>query len=239
MGVTAENLAEKYQITRAEQDEYAVQSQIKASRAQKSGYTQSEIVPVTIPASGGRGQVVLEKDESIRHEINIEKVRNLKPAFKDNGTVTAGNACGMGDGACALVLTTRAIAKMTGHKPLFSIVSSAQTAAEPAVMGEGPGLSIPMALSHVGMSLEDMDFIEINEAFAVQMLANERMLKWDRDRVNIFGGAIALGHPTGISGARILMTLANILRLHDKELGVAAICGGGGVTTAMIVRRES
>jgi acetyl-CoA C-acetyltransferase len=144
----------------------------------------------------------------------------------------------MGDGAAAILLTTRGHAKAIGIAPLFSIVSCAQAAVEPATMGDGPAVSIPRALEKAGMALSDMDFIEVNEAFAAQILANERVLGWDRAKLNVHGGAIAIGHPTGISGARILVTLDNILRRHDKELGVAAICGGGGVTTAMVVRRE-
>lgn len=238
MGMTAENLVEKYQLSRAELDLFAAQSHAKAAQAQAAGWTECEIVPLDLPSRRGEETAPFARDETIRPDTNVDRLGKLKPVFKKDGSVTAGNSCGMGDGACAIVLTTRAHARARGHAPLFSIVASAQTAVEPAVMGEGPGVSIPRALAAAGLALKDVDFIEVNEAFAAQMLANERMLGWDRDKVNVFGGAIALGHPTGISGARIVMTLDNILRRHDKELGVAAICGGGGVTTAMVIRRE-
>ena len=145
----------------------------------------------------------------------------------------------MGDAAGAILLTTRAHAKAIGANILFSVVSSAEAAVEPKTMGDGPSVSIPLALKRANLSLDDMDFIEVNEAFAAQMLANERELNWDRDKLNVWGGAIALGHPTGFTGVRLLMTLDNILRSNYGELGVAGICGGGGVTTAMVIRRES
>src|SRR6185369_5101305 len=162
-----------------------------------------------------------------------------KAVFKKDGTVTAGNACTMGDAACAIILTTREKAKAQGLKPLFSVVSFAETAVDPTMMGDGPGAGIPLALSAAGMKLSDVDFIEVNEAFAAQILANERVLGWNRDRVNVWGSGIALGHPTGFTGARLLITLTSVLRRNGKELGVAAICGGGGVTTAMVMRREA
>lgn len=238
MGMTAENLVEKYGLTRAEQDEFAAASHAKAAKAQSEGWTESEIVSFALPASRNADAQIFSRDEAIRANVDVISMSKLKPVFKKDGTVTAGNACSMGDGACALVLTTRGVARAVGAKPLFSIVASAQTAVEPAQMGDGPGYSIPLALKKAGMALSDMDYIEVNEAFAAQMLANERVLGWDRNRVNAFGGAIALSHPTGISGARILLTLSNVLKVKDGELGVAAICGGGGVTTAMIIRRE-
>jgi acetyl-CoA C-acetyltransferase len=181
---------------------------------------------------------VFSADEAIRPNSSPERLARLKPVFKKDGTVTPGNACSMGDAACAIVLTTREVAGSLGLKPLFSVVSFAEAAVEPATMGEGPAHSIPAALEQAGMTLADMDFIEVNEAFAAQILANERVLGWDSDRVNVHGGAIALGHPTGFTGARILMSLDNVLRRHDKEIGVAGICGGGGVTTAMVIQRE-
>lgn len=239
MGMTAENLVAKYSISRAEQDDFALASQQKAAEAQAAGMFDSEIASVTLAATRDRDETVVSRDESIRPDTSLERLAKLKPVFKKDGSVTAGNSCGMGDAAAALVLTTRATAKALGRTPLFSVVSSAQTAVEPATMGDGPGWSIPLALKAAGMALADMDFIEVNEAFAAQMIANERVLGWDRARVNAFGGAIALGHPTGSTGARLLVTLDNILRKRDKELGIASICGGGGVTTAMIIRRES
>jgi acetyl-CoA C-acetyltransferase len=240
MGTTAENLVEKNGISREAQDEYAVQSHAKAAWAQKEGLTKSEIVAYRLPSSRKfpEGELI-EEDEAIRADTNMAALAKLKPVFKDNGSVTAGNACSMGDGACALVLTTRARAKALGKTPLFSILAAAQTAIDPSVMGDGPAYGVPLALKKAGMTLKDADFIEVNEAFAAQMLSNEMALGWDRAKVNAFGGAIALGHPTGMSGGRILIALDNILRHHGKEIGVAGICGGGGVTTAMVIRRES
>ncbi len=239
MGMTAENQVQKYGISRAEQDEFAVGSHAKAAKAQREGRSDAEIVPVKLPPTRSHPEgVTVSRDESIRTDTGLDKLAKLKPVFQRDGSVTAGNSCAMGDGASAILLTTRGTAKAMGLEPLFSIVSCAQAAVEPATMGEGPALSIPRAFEKAGMLLDNMDFIEVNEAFAAQILANERVLKWDRAKLNAHGGAIALGHPTGISGARILITLDNILRQHDKELGVASICGGGGVTTAMVIRRE-
>ena len=233
MGMTAENLVQKYSLTREEQDAFAVESQRKAAAARAAGHFDSEIVPVPLQKGS------LSLDEPIRADSNLEKLAKLRPVFKKDGSVTAGNACAMGDAACALVLTTRAHAAAQGLEPLFSLVAWAETAVEPATMGEGPGVSIPRALARADMKLADMDAIEVNEAFAAQMLANERVLKWDRAKVNRFGGAIALGHPTGFSGGRLLITLDNVLRRSGGTLGVAGICGGGGVTTAVVIRRES
>lgn len=232
MGTTAENLAQKYALSREEQDSFALESQKKAAAACAAGHFESEIVPVSLK------EKVFSADEPVRSDSTPEKLAKLRPVFRKDGTVTAGNACAMGDAACALVLTTRAVAAAHGLKPLFSIVSFAEAAVEPATMGEGPGLGIPRALARADLQLADMDAIEVNEAFAAQMLANERVLKWDRAKVNRFGGAIALGHPTGFSGGRILMALDNVLRRTGGELGVAGICGGGGVTCAMVIRRE-
>lgn len=241
MGFTAENQAEKYGISRAEQDQFALESQQKAVAAQVAGFTKNEIVPFILePTRKNPDGVVFNVDEPIRANTTLERLGKLRPAFKpDGGTVTAGNACTMGDAAGAIVLTTREHAKALGATVLFSIVSFAETAVAPQTMGDGPGFSIPMALERAGMQLGDMDFIEVNEAFAAQMLSNEKELGWDRSKVNILGGGIALGHPTGFSGIRLLMTLDNILRRNDAELGIASICGGGGVTTAMVIRRES
>lgn len=238
MGETAENLVDKHKIPREEQDVFAVSSHLKAAKAQSEGWFDAEIVPIEVPQKKGP-PVKFDKDETIRADTSVEKLANLKPVFRKDGTVTAGNACGMSDGACALVITTRERAKAIGKQPLFSIQAYSEVAVEPRFMGEGPGLAIPAALDRAGMKLADMDLIEVNEAFASQVLTNERMLKWDRDRVNVHGGAIALGHPTGISGARILITLHGALRRTGKEIGVASICGGGGVSMAMIIKRES
>ena len=239
MGMTAENLVAKYGISREEQDAFALDSQLKAAAAQAAGYFESEIAPFHLPQTRELpAGSMFSVDEGIRADSTKERLAKLKAVFKKDGSVTAGNACTMGDAACALILTTREQAQDGGFKPLFSIVSFAETAVQPEVMGEGPGLAIPLALKRAGMSLGDMDAIEVNEAFAAQALANERMLNWDRAKLNMFGGAIALGHPTGFSGGRLLMTLDNILRRKDKEFGVASICGGGGVTAAMVIRRE-
>lgn len=240
MGITAENQAAKYDISRQAQDEYAQLSQARAAKARDRGLLDPEIVPFrTEPTRQNPHGQELARDESLRPDTTAERLARLKPVFKEGGTVTAGNACTMGDAACALILTTREKARTHGLRPLFSIVSSSEAAVDPALMGDGPAASIPLALERAGMSLGDMDFLEVNEAFAAQILSNERALKWDRERLNVWGGAIALGHPTGFSGARLLTTLASILRHHDKEYGVAAVCGGGGVTAAVVIRRES
>jgi acetyl-CoA C-acetyltransferase len=240
MGMTAENQAAKYNISRQDQDEFALCSQSRAAAAHAAEVFVAEILPIQLPPSKQHPQGLLfSQDEAGRPDTTAEKLARLRPAFKADGTVTAGNACTMGDAACALVFTTRAQARQSSLRPLFSIVGMAETAVEPSLMGDGPSTSIPLVLERVGMRLTDMDFIEVNEAFAAQMLANERELGWNRDRVNVHGGAIALGHPTGFSGARLPVTLHNILSRRDKEHGLAAICGGGGVTVAMVIRRES
>jgi acetyl-CoA C-acetyltransferase len=240
MGMTAENQAAKYDITRAAQDEFALQSQQRAAAAQEAGFFKDEIVPFRLePDRKHPDGVLFAQDEGWRPDTTPEKLAKLRPVFKKDGTVTAGNACTMGDAACAIVLTTREQAAAHGLKPLFQVVSFAETAVDPTMMGDGPSAVIPMALAAAGMTLADMDFIEVNEAFAAQVLANERALHWNRDRVNVWGGAIALGHPTGFTGGRLLITLSSILRRNGKELGIAAICGGGGVTTGMVIRCES
>ena len=239
MGQTAENLARKYKISREEQDLSALQSHQKAASAQEKGYLKWEIVSLSAVEGLDPQLKQLDYDEAIRRDTSLERLARLSPAFDEEGSVTAGNSCSMGDGGVAMVVTSRSVAKERGWVPLFSVVSFAQVGVEPALMGEGPGVAIPAALSNAGMTLSDMAYIEVNEAFAVQILANEQVLNWDRDRVNVHGGAIALSHPTGISGARIVMSLYNALRVNDAELGIASICGGGGVSTAMVIRRES
>jgi len=237
MGVTAENVADKHRISREEMDRYAVESHAKAARAQDSGWFQDEIVPVEVPAGRKRPALRFEQDESIRRETSLERLAALGPAFRMDGSVTAGNSCGMTDAACAMVMMNRAEANRRGIRPPFSLVAHASVGVENAVMGEGPGKAIPAALARAGMALSDMDLIEVNEAFAAQVLANGRVLDWDPDRVNVHGGAIALGHPTGCSGARIVITLYNALRRTGGELGVASLCGAGGVSCAMIIQR--
>ena len=240
MGVTAENLVEKYDLPREEMDEFAVASHHKAARARDNGWFEPELAPVEVPPASKRDEAVtFSVDETIRDKTSVEKLARLRGVFKKGGTVTAGNACGMSDGATALVITSRGRAQAEGWPIQFSVVAHSTTATHPETMGEGPGISIPMALDRAGMTLADMDAYEVNEAFAAQVLTNQRQLEWDPDKLNIHGGAIALGHPTGISGARILVTLDTVLRRIGGELGVASICGGGGVTTAMVIRRES
>ena len=239
MGVTAENLVEKYGIGREEMDVFAASSHRKAAQAQDNGWFDEEITPVEVPARGKKPGCLFEKDESIRRDTSAEKLGKLRAAFKKEGSVTAGNACGMTDGACAMVLMTREQAASRGLRPLFSLVAHASVAVDNAVMGEGPGEAIPAALKKAGLTLADMDLIDVNEAFAAQVIANERVLGWDRDKVNVHGGAIALGHPTGCSGARIVITLYHALKRVEGELGVASICGGGGVSCALIIRREN
>ncbi len=239
MGLTAENLVTKYSLTRAEMDEFAAESHQKAEAAQKNGWFAEEITPVVIPGDKKNPEVRLEEDESIRYGATADQMAKLPGAFKKDGQVTAGNACGLTDGAAFLVAMTREEAARRGVAPLFSVVDYTQTAVDGKVMGEGPGVAIPRALARARMELADMDLIEVNEAFAAQVLANERVLHWDRAKLNVHGGAIALGHPTGCSGARLLVTLYYALKRCDKELGIASICGGGGSTMAMIIKRES
>ena len=239
MGATAENLVEKYKISREEQDKFAAESHQKAAAAQSNGWFDEEIVPVEIPGTRKQPAAMFEKDETIRGDTSVEKLAKLRAVFKKDGSVTAGNACGMSDGATGLVITSREHAKTLGAKPLFSLAGYSSVAVEPQTMGEGPGIAIPAALEHAGMTLDRMDLIEVNEAFAVQVLANEQVLKWDRGKLNVHGGAIALGHPTGISGARIVVTLYHALKRTNGELGIAGICGGGGVSMALVIRREN
>jgi len=238
MGVTAENVSEKYDISRKDQDTFAYQSHMKASKAQKGGCFEEEVVPIDVPASGKKEGFEFSADECIRHEPDLEKMAKMKPVFKDDGTVTAANACGMPDGAAALIVMSREKAKSLGLEPLFSIIAYSNAAVDNAYMGIGPTESIPIALKRAGMALGDIDAYEINEAFAATSIACERLLKLDPEKVNINGGAIALGHPTGCSGARLLVTLYHVLKQQDKELGAASLCGGGGVTCAMVIKRE-
>ncbi len=239
MGQTAELLVDKYSISRKEMDEFALSSHRKAAAAQDNGWFDEEIAPVKIPATKSAPEKIFDKDESIRRDTNMEKLAKLPGAFKKGGNVTAGNSSGLTDGAAALVAMDRQTAKSKGVNPLFSVVSYAHTAVDGKYMGEGPSVSIKKALKNAKMALSDMDLIEVNEAFAAQIIANERVLKWDRNKLNVNGGAIALGHPTGCSGARIVVTLYYALKRLDKEYGIAAICGGGGTTTAVIIKRES
>ncbi len=238
MGITAENLSAKYNISRREQDEWGLRSHQKAAEAWDRGWFDKEVMPVTIPATKKTREIVFAKDEVFRPDVNLETMSKLPPAFKEDGTVTAGNSSAMSDGAAAMIVTTRQKAKDLGLKIMASLVSYAYVGVEPALMGEGPAIAIPKALKRVGLTLNDMGLTEVNEAFAAQVLANERVLKWDRDKVNIHGGAIALGHPTGLSGVRIMTTLLYAMQTHQKELAVVAICGGGGMGVAIVVKAE-
>lgn len=238
MGLTAENVSEKYDISREDQDRFAFESHQKAAKAQKAGSFDEELVPLDVPGTKKKEGFVFAEDECIRHNADLDKMGTMKPVFKESGTVTAANACGMPDGAAALIVTSREKAQSLGMEPLFSIVSYANAAVDNAYMGIGPTVSIPIALERAGLGTGDIDAFEINEAFAATSLACERLMKLDAGKVNINGGAIALGHPTGCSGARLLVTLYHVLKQQDKELGAASLCGGGGVTCAMIIKRE-
>ena len=238
MGITAENLSVKYNISRREQDEWGMRSHQMAAAAWDNGWFDKEIMPVTIPATKNTPEIVFAKDETFRPSVKMEAMSKLRTAFKEGGTVTAGNSSSMSDGASAIIMTTRQKAKEMGLRIMASMVSYSSVGVEPALMGEGPAIAIPKALKRAGLTLNDMDLIEVNEAFAAQVLANERVLKWDRDKVNIHGGAIALGHPTGLSGVRLMTTLLHAMHTHQKELAVVAICGGGGMGVAIVVKAE-
>ena len=235
MGITAENLAEKYQITREEQDLFAVGSQNKASTARASGRFKDEIVPVTV--KGRKGDTIVDTDEYIRDGATLEGMQGLRPAFKKDGTVTAANASGLNDGAAALVLMTAAEAEKRGASVLGRIASFATCGIDPSIMGIGPAPSSTKALAKAGWSLADLDLIEANEAFAAQALAVGKELGWDPEKVNVNGGAIAIGHPIGASGARVLTTLLYEMAKRDAKKGLATLCIGGGMGVAMCIER--
>jgi len=237
MGQTAENVAEQWQISRADQDAFAVASQNKAEAAQKDGRFTEEIVPVTVKSR--RGDTIVAQDEYIKHGVTIDSLGKLRPAFKrDGGSVTAGNASGINDGAAAVVLMSRARAEAEGKKPLARIVSWAQAGVDPAIMGSGPIPASRSALKKAGWSASDLDLIEANEAFAAQACAVNKELGWDTDKVNVNGGAIAIGHPIGASGARVLVTLLHEMVRRDAKKGLATLCIGGGMGIAMCVERD-
>ena len=235
MGITAENLAEKYQITRDEQDVFAVGSQNRAEAARSSGRFRDEIAPVTI--KGRKGDTVVDQDEYIRAGATLDSVSGLKPAFKKEGTVTAGNASGINDGAAALVLMTEADANARDAKSLGRVASWATCGVDPALMGIGPAPASRKALEKAGWKLADLDIIEANEAFAAQALAVGKELGWDPDKVNPNGGAIAIGHPIGASGARVLTTLLYEMERRDARKGLVTLCIGGGMGIAMCIER--
>ncbi|MSP67131.1 MAG: acetyl-CoA C-acetyltransferase [Alphaproteobacteria bacterium] len=236
MGNTAENVAERWQIKREEQDAFAVASQQKAEAAQKAGRFKEEIVPVTV--KGRKGETIVDTDEHPRHGTTLESVTKLRPAFIKDGTVTAGNASGINDGAAALVLMTESEAKRRGLAPLARIKSWAQAGVDPAVMGSGPIPASRKALAKAGWTVGDLDLVEANEAFAAQACAVNKDLGWDPAKVNVNGGAIALGHPIGASGARILVTLLHEMRRRDAKKGLATLCIGGGMGIALCVERD-
>lgn len=237
MGITAENIAEKYNLTREMQDEFAVASQNKAEAAIKAGKFKDEIVPVVIPQRKG-DPIVFDTDEYPKFGTTIEKVAKLRPAFKKDGTVTAANASGINDSSCALLVMSKEKADELGLKPLCSIVSYASAGVDPAYMGLGPIPSSRKALEKANLTIEDMDLVEANEAFAAQSLAVARDLKLNPETLNVNGGAIALGHPIGSSGARILITLIHEMqKREDANYGLATLCIGGGMGTALVVKK--
>lgn len=233
MGITAENIAEQYSISREEQDELALRSQKLATEANNNGDFEAEIIPVTI--SSRKGDIIFKQDEYPKADSTAEGLAKLRPAFKKDGTVTAGNSSGINDGAAALVLMSEIRAKELGLKPLAYIRSYASGGVDPSIMGMGPVPATRLALQKAALQLSDIDLIEANEAFAAQFLGVGRELNFDMDKTNIHGGAIALGHPIGASGARILVTLLYSMLHRDKQLGLATLCIGGGQGTAVIL----
>lgn len=236
MGITAENIAEQWGLTREMQDEFAANSQIKAEAAIKAGKFKDEIVPVVIPQRKG-DPIVFDTDEFPRFGTTAEKLAKLRPAFKKDGTVTAGNASGINDGAAALVVMSAEKAKELGVTPICKIVSYGSKGLDPSIMGYGPFYATKKALEGTGLTVADLDLIEANEAFAAQSLAVAKDLEFDMNKVNVNGGAIALGHPVGASGARILVTLLHEMMKRDAKRGLATLCIGGGMGTALIVER--
>ena len=235
MGNTAENVAKQWQITRQQQDEFAVASQNKAEAAQKAGKFKDEIIPVTI--KGRKGDVVVDSDEYPRHGTTLDAVAKLRPAFEKDGTVTAGNASGINDGAAALVLMKASQAAKENRKVLARIVSWAHAGVDPSIMGTGPIPASRAALKKAGWKIDDLDLVEANEAFAAQACAVNKDLGWNPAKVNVNGGAIAIGHPIGASGARVLVTLLHEMQKRDAKKGLATLCIGGGMGIAMCVER--
>ncbi len=235
MGITAENVAEKYKITREEQDKFAAESQNKAEAAQKAGKFKEEIVPVEVQVK--KDTITFANDEFIRQGAKVEDLAKLRPAFKKDGTVTAGNASGINDGAAAVMLMTREEAEKRGLTPLATIVSFAQAGVAPEIMGTGPIPAVQKALKAAGWTVKDLDLIEANEAFAAQAISVNKELGWDTTKVNVNGGAIALGHPIGASGTRILVSLIHEMKRRNAHKGLATLCVGGGMGVAMCIQR--
>ncbi|MBY0552343.1 MAG: acetyl-CoA C-acetyltransferase [Candidatus Obscuribacterales bacterium] len=236
MGETAENLQAKYQITREEQDEFALRSQQLAKAAQDAGRLREEIVPIEMKDKKGK-VTVIDRDEHMRPETTMENLVKLKPAFKKDGTVTAGNACGIVDGGASLIVTSAKAAEKIGGEPLARVVSWAVAGVPPEIMGIGPAAAVPPALAKAGLTLDQIDLIEVNEAFAAQYLACEKELKFDREKVNVNGGAIAIGHPFGGTGGRLLLSLTMELKRRKARYGLVTLCIGGGMGIAMVVER--
>lgn len=237
MGTTAENVAKKYQITREEQDAFAVASQNKAEAARKAGKFADEITPVTVTSR--KGDIVVDTDEYIKDGVTLESVSKVRPAFdREAGSVTAANASGINDGAAAVLLMTAAEAKRRGIEPLARIVASATAGVDPAIMGTGPIPASRKALERAGWSINDLDLVEANEAFAAQACAVNKDLGWDTTKVNVNGGAIAIGHPIGASGARVLNTLLFEMKRRGAKKGLATLCIGGGMGVALCVERD-
>ncbi|MGV9853473.1 acetyl-CoA C-acetyltransferase [Streptomyces sp. NPDC003442] len=234
MGQTAENVAQLTGISRAEQDEFGVRSQNLAEKALANGFWERDITPVTLPDGG-----IVSHDDGPRPDTTYDKVAGLKPVFRPDGTVTAGNACPLNDGAAALVIMSDTKAAELGLTPLARIVATGVTGLSPEIMGLGPIEASRRALANAGMSIDDIDLVEINEAFAVQVIASSRELNIPMDKINVNGGAIAVGHPFGMTGARITSTLINSLQLHDKQFGLETMCVGGGQGMALIIERLS
>jgi len=235
MGQTAENVAEKWQITREMQDEFACQSQNRAEAAQTGGRFDDEVIPFTVKTR--KGDIVVEKDEYIRHGATVEGMQKLKPAFAKEGSVTAGNASGINDGAAGCLLMSADEAAKRGIEPLARIASYATAGLDPSIMGAGPIYASRKALEKAGWSVDDLDLIEANEAFAAQALAVNKDMGWDPEKVNVNGGAIAIGHPIGASGARVLNTLLFEMKRRDAKKGIATLCIGGGMGVALCVER--
>jgi acetyl-CoA C-acetyltransferase len=235
MGVTAENVAKEYVVTREEQDAFAVASQQKTEAAQKAGRFRDEIIPFEIPSR--KGPVIFSDDEYPRHGATLEAMKGLKPAFDKNGTVTAGNASGINDGAAAVIVTSAKKAKELGLKPIARIRAFASAGVDPKYMGMGPVPASKRCLARAGWEPKDLDLMEINEAFAAQAIAVNRQMGWDTSKVNVNGGAIALGHPIGASGCRILVTLLHEMQKRDAKKGLASLCIGGGMGVALAVER--
>ena len=236
MGVTAENVARKYEVSRAEQDEFALQSQLKAEAAQKAGKFKDEIIPVEIPSK--KGPTIFDTDEYPKHGSTLEALSGLRPAFNKEGTVTAGNASGINDGAAAVIMMSASKAKELGLTPLARIKAYASAGLDPSIMGMGPVSATQLCLKKAGWTHEDIDLMEINEAFAAQAIAVNKEMGWDTSKINVNGGAIALGHPIGASGCRVLVTLLHEMVRRDAKRGLASLCIGGGMGVALAVERD-